>query len=205
MFTRKFVITALKITCFGDSNVKRHQDLLENGILSKNETTFVLTYTIDSLKENLFCITGEEDYIIIHILTNDIKYICHNQPWKSVSERKNDLNYLAYNFAIMIRKLIAKYPTMKIIISMILPRFDEKDLLEMFSNGKKRNFYGNEIINDELSKQLLEVENVIMIENGDIEEMDFVEDKFHLSKGGFEKMCMKWRTEIGTKYLFSKL
>ena len=69
----------------------------------------------------------------------------------------------------------------------------------MFSNGKKRNFYGNEIINVELSKQLLEVENVIMIENGDIEEMDFVEDKFHLSKGGFEKMCQKWQEAIGPK------
>ena len=192
----------MKITCFGDSNVKRHQDILRYGILAKNETTFVLTYTIDSLKENLFCITGEEDYIIIHILTNDIKYICYNQPWKSVSERKNDLKYLVYNFNIMIRKLIAKYPTMKVIISMILPRFDEKDLLLLFSKGKKRNFYGNEIINVELSKQLLEVENVIMIENGDIEEMDFVEDKFHLSKGGFEKMCMKWKTEIGREIYY---
>ena len=189
MFICTFVITALKIICFGDSNVKRHRDLLENGILSKNETTFVLTYTIDSLKENLFCITGEEDYIIIHILTNDIKYICYNQPWKSVSERKNDLKYLAYNFNIMIRKLIAKYPTMKVIISMILPRFDEKDLLEMGSRG-------NEIINDEISKLLLEVKNVILIKNSEMEETDFVEDKIHLSKSGFEKMCMKWRAAI---------
>ena len=189
MFICTFVITALKITCFGDSNVKRHQDILKYGILSKNETTFVLTYTIDSLKENLFCITGEEDYIIIHILTNDIKYICYNQPWKSVSERKNDLNYLAYNFTIMIRKLIAKYPTMKIIISMILPRFDEKDLLEMGSRG-------NEIINDEISKLLCEVKDVILIKNGEMEETDFVEDKIHLSKDGFEKMCMKWRAAI---------
>ena len=179
----------MKITCFGDSNVKRHQDILKYGILSKNETTFVLTYTIDSLKENLFCITGKEDYIIIHILTNDIKYICYNQPWKSVSERKNDLNYLAYNFTIMIRKLITKYPTMKIIISMILPRFDEKDLLEMGARG-------NEIINDEISKLLLEVKNVILIKNGEMEETDFVEDKIHLSKDGFEKMCMKWRAAI---------
>ena len=189
MFICTFVITALKITCFGDSNVKRHQDILKNGILSKNETTFVLTYTIDSLKENLFSITGEEDYVIIHILTNDIKYICYNQPWKSVSERKNDLKYLAYNFNIMIRKLIAKYPTMKVIISMILPRFDEKDLLEMGSRG-------NEIINDEISKLLLEVKNVILIKNSEMEETDFVEDKIHLSKGGFEKMCMKWRAAI---------
>ena len=92
----------MKITCFGDSNVKRHQDIFEY-VLSKNEITFVLTYTFDSLKENLSFITGDEDYIIIHVLTNDIKYICYNQPWKSVSERKNDLIYLAYNFAIMIK------------------------------------------------------------------------------------------------------
>ena len=102
--------------------MKRHQDIFKYGILSKNETTYILTYTIDSLKENLFHITGEEDYIIIHILTNDIKHICYNQPWKSVSERKNDLIYLAYSFTNMIRKLIVKYPNMKIIVSMILPR-----------------------------------------------------------------------------------
>ena len=156
--------------------MKRHQDIFKYGILSKNETTFVLTYTIDSLEENLFSITGEEDYIIIHVLTNDIKYICYNQHWKSVSERKNDLIYLAYNFTTMIKTLIAKYPNVKIIIDMILPRFDEKDLLEMGSRG-------NEIINVEISKHLLEVKNVILIENGNMEETDFVEDKIHLSKG----------------------
>ena len=179
----------MKITCFGDSNIKRHQDIFEYGVLSKNEITFVLTYTFDSLKENLSFITGDEDYIIIHVLTNDIKYICYNQPWKSVSERKNDLIYLAYNFAIMIKKLIVKYPNMKIVISMILPRFDEKDLLEMGSRGI-------EIINVEISKHLLEVKNVILIENCNMEETDFVEDKIHLSKSGFEKMCMKWRAAI---------
>ena len=175
---------------------------MQYGILS--ESTYILTYNIDELKESLFEI-GEENLVIIHIMTNDVKYICHDQFWKSDSEKEADLICLAHDFVNMIKQFVVQYPDLKIIISMVLPRFDEKDLLEMFSNGKKRNFYGNEIINDELSKQLLEVENVIMIENGDIEEMDFVEDKFHLSKGGFEKMCMKWRTEIGTKYLFSKL
>ena len=81
---------------------------------------------------------------------------------------------------------------------MVLPRFDEKDLLEKFSNGKKKIFKGNELINDTLSKLFLDVENVILVENGDIEEKDFVDDKFHLSKGGFEKMAIKWRTAIGT-------
>ena len=89
----------------------------------------------------------------------------------------------------MIKTLIAKYPNVKIIIDMILPRFDEKDLLEMGSRG-------NEIINDEISKLLLEVKNVILINNGEMEETDFVEDKIHLSKSGFEKMCMKWRAAI---------
>ena len=169
--------------------MKRHQDIFEYGILSKNETIFVLTYTIDSLEENLFSITGEEDYIIIHVLTNDIKYICYNQPWKSVSERKNDLINLAYKFTTMIKTLIAKYPNVKIIIDMILPRFDEKDLLEIGSRG-------NEITNVEISKYLLGVKNVILIEVGNMEETDFVDDKIHLSKGGFKKMCLKWRAAI---------
>ena len=178
--------------------MKRHEDIFKYGILSKNETTYILTYTIDSLEENLFSITGEEDYIIIHILTNDVKYICYNQYWKSVSQRKNDLISLAHNFVNTIKQLIVEeYPDLKIIISTILPRFDGKDLLEIFSNGKKMILKGNEIINDELSKLLLEVENVILVKYDDIEEMDFVDDKFHLSKGGFEKMCKKWRTAIG--------
>ena len=174
--------------------MKKHQDIFKYGILSKYETTYILTYTLDSLEENLFSITGEEDYIIIHVLTNDIKYICYNQHWKSVSERKNDLIYLAYNFTTMIKTLIAKYPNVKIIIDMILPRFDEKDLLEMGSRG-------NEITNVEISKHLLGVKNVILIEVGNMEETDFVDDKIHLSKGGFKKICLKWRAAI-SEYCF---
>ena len=174
--------------------MKKHQDIFKYGILSKYETTYILTYTLDSLEENLFSITGEEDYIIIHVLTNDIKYICYNQRWKSVSERKNDLIYLAYNFTTTIKTLIAKYPNVKIIIDMILPRFDEKDLLEMGSRG-------NEITNVEISKHLLGVKNVILIEVGNMEETDFVDDKIHLSKGGFKKICLKWRAAI-SEYCF---
>ena len=176
LFTCTFAITALKIMCFGDSNVKRHQDIFHYGVLAEAETTFVETYTFDNLKENIFVITGEEDYIIIHVLTNNIKYICYDHFWKSDYERKNDLIYLADDFAITIRKLIAKYPDMKIIISMVLPRYDGKNLLKMGSDG-------NEIINVEISKNFLEVENVILIKNCDMDKTDFDEDKFHLSKG----------------------
>ena len=42
---------------------------------------------------------------------------------------------------------------------------------------------GNEIINVEISKHLLEEENVILIKNCDMDETDFDEDKIHLSKG----------------------
>ena len=133
LFTCTFAITALKIMCFGDSNVKRHQDIFHYGVLSEAETTFVETYTFDNLKENIYVITGEEDYLIIHVLTNNIKYICYDHFWKSDYERKNDLIYLADDFAITIRKLIAKYPEMKIIISMVLPRYDGKNLLKMGS------------------------------------------------------------------------
>ena len=185
----------MEIICFGDSNVKRHQDLLHSGILSKCK--YVLTYNFDELKENIFEIFTA-DIVIIHLLTNDSKYICHDQSWKSDSEKKDDLISLAHNFVNTIKQLIVEeYPDLKIIISTILPRFDGKDLLEIFSNGKKMILKGNEIINDELSKLLLEVENVILVKYDDIKEMDFVDDKFHLSKGGFEKMAKKWRTAIG--------
>ena len=178
----------MEIKCFGDSNVKRHQDILHSGILSKCQ--FLLTYNFDQLKENISVITGKEDYIIIHILTNDVKYICYNQSWKSVSQRKNDLISLAHDFAIMIRKLIAKYPDMKIIISMILPRFDEKDLLKMGSKG-------NEIINVEISKCLLEAENVILVKNDEMDPMSYENDKFHLLKKNFIHLRNKWITAIG--------
>ena len=86
------MIADLKISCFGDSNLKRHQDLLHHGILS--ESMFILTYRFDELKESLFeigqsgCEIGEEDFVIIHVMTNDVKYICHDQSWKSDSEKK---------------------------------------------------------------------------------------------------------------------
>ena len=84
--------------------------------------------------------------------------------------------YLAYDFAITIRKLIAKYPDMKVIISMVLPIYDGKNLLKMGSDG-------NEIINTEISKHLLEEENVILIKNCDMDETDFDEDKIHYQQG----------------------
>ena len=157
------------------------------------------TYNINELKENLFEIDiSEQDFVIIHVMTNDVKYICHDQSWKSDSEKKDDLISLALNFVNTIKQLIVEeYPDLKIIISTVVPRYDGKDSLEFFSNGKKMILKGNKIINDELSKLLLEVENVILVKYDDIEEMDFVDDKFHLSKGGFEKMCKKWRTAIG--------
>ena len=202
------MIADLKISCFGDSNLKRHQDLLHHGILS--ESMFILTYRFDELKESLFeigqsgCEIGEEDFVIIHVMTNDVKYICHDQSWKSDSEKKDDLISLAHNFVNTIKQLIVEeYPDLKIIISTVLPRFDGKDLLEIFSNGKKMILKGNEIINDELSELLLEVENVILVKYDDIEEMDFVDDKFHLSKDSFKVMHKKWRKAIGT-YLNKK-
>ena len=179
----------MEIICFGDSNVKRHLDLLHSGILSKCK--YVLTYNFDELKENIFEIFTA-DVVIIHLLTNDSKYICHDQSWKSDSEKKDDLISLAHNFVNYIKQLIVVDPDLKIIISTVLPRFDGKDLLEIFSNGKKMILKGNEIVNDELSKLLLEVENVILVKYDDIKEMDFVDDKFHLSKDGFKIMHKKW-------------
>ena len=195
------MIADLKISCFGDSNLKRHQDLLHHGILS--ESMFILTYRFDELIESLLeigqsgCEIGEEDFVIIHVMTNDVKYICHDQSWKSDSEKKDDLISLAHNFVNNIKQLIVEeYPDLKIIISTILPRFDGKDLLEIFSNGKKMILKGNEIINDELSKLLLEVENVILVKNNDFKRKHFFDDKFHLLKHSFEIMYKNWRTAI---------
>ena len=184
----------MEIICFGDSNVKRHQDLLHSGILSKCK--YVLTYNFDELKENIFEIFTA-DVVIIHLLTNDTKYICHDQNWKSDSVKKDDLISLAHNFVNTIKQLIVEeYPDLKIIISTILPRFDGKDLLEIVSNGKKMILKGNEIINDELSKLLLEVENVILVKNYEFEQKNFADDKFHLLKISFKSMYMKWRRAI---------
>ena len=179
----------MEISCFADSNVKRHQDLLHHGILS--ECKYILTYNFDELKKNLFEI-DTADLVIIHVLTNDIKYICHDQSWKSDYERKNDLISLAHNFVKMIKKLIDEYPDLIVIISMVLKRFDRKDELKMFPNG-------NKIINAEISKCLLKVENVILIKNDDMDVMDFEKtDKFHLTKKSFEeKLRIKWIKAIG--------
>ena len=198
------MIADLKISCFGDSNLKRHQDLLHHGILS--ESMFILTYRFDELIESLLeigqsgCEIGEEDFVIIHVMTNDVKYICHDQSWKSDSEKKDDLISLAHNFVNTIKQLIVEeYPDLKIIISTILPRFDGKDLLEIFSNGKKMILKGNEIINEELSKLLLEVENIILVKNDDMDWLDFEKnDKFHITKKCFkDKLLTKWITAIG--------
>ena len=176
----------MEIVCLGDSNVKKHQDLLHFGILSKCE--FILTYNFDELKQKIFGL-GKTDVIIIHVLTNDTKYICYDQSWKSDYEKKDDLIHLAHNFVNMIKQLVVQNTDVKIIISMLLPRFDKKDELNI-------HFKGNKIINVEISKHLLEVENVILVKNDDMEKTDFV-DKYHLSEKSFEKLRNKWITAIG--------
>ena len=142
------------------------------------------------MKKNIFEI-DTADLVIIHVLTNDIKYICYDQFWKSDFKKENDLIELAHNFVKLIKQLIAQYPDLKIIIDMVLKRFDKKDELKIYST------FGNQIINVEISKCLLEAENVILVKNDDMDILNFENDKFHLLKKSFLKLLNKWIAAIG--------
>ena len=182
------VISGFKIICYGDSNVKRHKRKLFE-ILP--QTKFILSYDLEEMKEKLHVIQEEKfGALLIHQLTNDVEKICQKN-W-SDNDKKMELISLADNFVIMIERLKREHPNLEIFISMLMPRFDHMDELEMF-NGKN-------IVNCEISKKL---QNVTLLSNDFLQEMHFVQEgrkKFHLSSFGFEQICKNWKTEIETKF-----
>ena len=119
-------------------------------------------------------------------MTNDVKNICQ-KDW-SYPDKKMELSLLVEDYVHMIKKLIWKYPNLKIFISMVLSRFDGLDKLAI-SNG-------NDFVNVEISKQLCRENHVILMSNDHLKESAFDHKKFHLTKAGFDIMCKKWRSEI---------
>ena len=62
---------------------------------------------------------------------------------------------------------------------------------------------GTNIINDNIYKNLSREKGVTLISNNFLRELDFVKEgrkKFHLSCGGFDKICIKWKNEIENKF-----
>ena len=114
----------------------------------------------------------EEYYVIciIHLLTNDVEKVCQ-KDWSYV-DKKMELFFLAEDYVNMTKRMILEYPNLQIFISMVLPRFDHKDELEI-SNG-------NDVVNIEISKQLCRENRVILMSNDHLKEIDFSDDdKYH--------------------------
>ena len=135
----------------------------------------------------------QEDYYlicIIHILTNDVANIC--QKYWSDNDKEMELLFLAGNYVNMIFGLKRDYPNLEIYVSMVMPRFDDMDVLEKCN--------GRDIVNKEISKKLASENRVTLVSNDHLAEMDFDDQKFHLTNSGFDKVCKKWKTAICTKH-----
>ena len=146
------------------------------------------------MKEKIHEIKKENfDAVLIHQLTNDVEKICQSE-W-SDNDKKKELISLAEKYVIIIKRLQREYPYLQIFISMVMKRFDLLDQLEISS--------GTNIINDNIYQNLIREKSVTLVSNVFLRAMDFVKEgrkKFHLSSGGFDKICKQWETEIENKF-----
>ena len=115
-----YVISDLKIICYGDSNLRRHEEKLFE-ILP--HTKFIPCYNLEEMKEKIHEIKKENfDALLIHQLTNDVEKICQSE-W-SDNDKKKELISLAEKYVIIIKRLQREYPHLQIFISMVMKRFD---------------------------------------------------------------------------------
>ena len=184
-FSLYFTIFAdLNAICFGDSNVIRNKEKLKHGLLSACKV--IPAYNFEQLKNKIHLL-DEEDTIILHVLTNDIKDICQ-QDYKSDAVKERDLVVLAKKFCAICTKVTDENPNSHLYISMVPSRYDSKDQLDTAD--------GREIVNSEIESRLGSKTNVTLIPN-DIDKKYFDKGNFHYSEIGFEIMHSNWIAAIG--------
>ena len=71
---------------------------------------------------------------------------------------------------------------------MLLKRFDNKDQLQKES--------GRKIVNRQIWKNLSKIKRTTLICNDHINQSDFLQDKYHMSRSGFDKMLRKWKQAL---------
>ena len=150
---------------------------------------YVLTYTLDELKKNMYIIDQEIFSIVfIHILTNDIKHICQ-QKFKSNIQKEIELYAFVHDFNSTIIHTADARPNIEFVVSLCLPRFDDMDKIGMIC--------GRDIINCAIKNALSHKNNIKLVDNSNFSQMDMGDDSYHLNPFGFDKLLSNWENVIG--------
>ena len=187
---------ARRLTIFGTSNVVNNlsTEVLENDL--NIPVRLIPAMKLDAFKEKIGQVDPEVDrMVLIHGLGNDARNIALKTS-KSDVDKGAESDGLANEFADIILDLVERIPYLKVLISTLLPRFDNEYEANMSNPNNVR-----KVMNVEISMRLQDKPNIEFINNDtvlewwkdDVKKMRlFGSDGYHLSAYGFSMMLEHW-------------
>ena len=185
-----------RLTIFGTSNVVNNlsTEVLENDL--KLPVRLIPAMKLHDFKEQIGQVDPEVDrMVLIHGLGNDARNIAI-KTFKSDVDKGAESDGLANEFADIILDLVDRIPYLKVLISTLLPRFDNEFEANMSNPNNVR-----KVMNVEISMRLQDKPNIEFINNDtvlewwkdDVKKMRlFGSDGYHLSAYGFSMMLEHW-------------
>merc|ERR1711976_38340 len=191
---------ARRLTIFGTSNVVNNlsTEVLESDL--NIPVRLIPAMKLDAFKEKIGQVDPEVDrMVLIHGLGNDARNIALKTS-KSDVDKGAESDGLANEFADIILDLVERIPYLKVLISTLLPRFDNEEQLNMSNPNNVR-----KVMNVEISMRLQDKPNVEFINNDTVLEWWkdevkkvrlFGKDGYHLSAYGFSMMFEYWMKSL---------
>ena len=192
--------SANRLTIFGTSNVVNN---LDESFVSDNlsiPVRLIPAMKLEVFKEKIGMVDPEKDrLVLVHGLGNDARNIALKEH-KSDVDKGAESDNLAKEFSEIIIDLIERIPYVKVLISTLLPRFDNEEQLNMSNPNNVR-----KVMNVEISMRLQDKPNVEFINNDTVLEWWkdevkkvrlFGKDGYHLSAYGFSMMFEYWMKSL---------
>ena len=196
-----------RLTIFGTSNVVNNlseSDLAESLNIP---VRLIPAMKLEAFNEKIGMVDPELDrLVLIHGLGNDARNIALKTQKNDV-EKGVESDSIAHEFADTVIDLVKRIPYVKVLISTLLPRFDNEEQANMSNPNNVR-----KVMNVEISMKLADNPNVQFINNDtvlewwkdDVKKMRlFGSDGYHLSAYGFSVMLGHWMKSL--KEVVSKL
>ena len=152
---------------------------------------YFTAYTLKMFKNFIPFIDANVDKILIlHMLGNECRDIANDVEMSDFEKQKN-ASEIVNEFS---QEIIALPSSIKILVSMLLFRFDNEKKIGMSNPENLRQF-----MNAKLQLALAGKSNVKLVNHDNIfNNKKFYEDKIHLSKDGFHKMFENWSKYLGS-------
>ena len=152
---------------------------------------YFTAYTLKMFKNFIPFIDANVDKILIlHMLGNECRDIANDVEMSDFEKQKN-ASEIVNEFS---QEIIALPSSIKILVSMLLFRFDNERKIGMSNPENLRKF-----MNAKLQLALAGKSNVKLVNHDNIfNNKQLYEDKIHLSKDGFHKMFENWSKYLGS-------